>query len=114
MIHRLRTPWLLLPLLLLLTGCDKLEPPVEVSMRESLVGQGIVLQVTNTSDAVVHELRVHIESPSGEVREYFHPALAAKESVNVGWLKLEGWPIPAGSKATVKAKGFPLASGPWE
>ena len=40
--------------------------------------------------------------------------MAAKESVNVGWLKLEGWPIPPGSKATVKAKGFPLASGPWQ
>jgi hypothetical protein len=109
-----RAAGLLLPLLLLLAGCDRLEPPVQVAERESVVGQGMVFEVRNTSDTVLRELRVRIEAPSGEVREYFTPALAAKESVNVGWLKLEGWPIPAGSEVTVKAKGYPLASGPWE
>lgn len=101
-------------LALLLTACDSLEPPVTVTQRESAVGQGQVLEITNTSDKFLHELRVHIESPEGEVKEYFEAALEPHGSLSVGWLKLEGWPIPVGSTVTVSAKGYPMTSGPWK
>lgn len=99
-------------LALLLTGCG-LKPPVQVELRESRVGQGWVAEVTNTSEEFLHELRIRIQAPGGEAREYFEASLEPYETLSVGWLKLEGWPIPEGSRVTVKAKGYLLASGPW-
>jgi len=100
-------------LLLTVSACT-LKPPISVAVRESLIGQGLVIAVTNTSDEHLHEVTVKIESPSGETREYFQPTLDPHESVNVGWLKLDGWPIPQGSRVKVSCKGYPLAGGPWK
>lgn len=100
-------------LALALTGCG-LKPPISVELRESLVGQGWVAEVTNTSGDFLQEIRVRIESPEGETREYFAATLNPRETLSVGWLKLEGWPVPEGSTVTVKAKGFLLSSGPWK
>lgn len=97
---------------LFLSACS-LQPPITVGQRESLVGQGIVLAVTNTSGDFLHEVTVTIESPGGEVKTYSTPTLEPHETLSVGWLKLEGWPIPSGSKVSVACKGFLMASGPW-
>ena len=95
-----------------LSACN-LQPPITVGQRESLVGQGIVLAVTNTSGDYLHEVTVTITSPGGEVKTYSTPTLEPHETLSVGWLKLGGWPIPSGSKVSVACKGFLMASGPW-
>ncbi|MCP3956404.1 MAG: hypothetical protein GY719_00985 [bacterium] len=100
-------------LALALTACA-LEPPITVSQRESAVGQGIVIGVTNTSGDYLHEVVVDITSPAGETRQLTMVTLNPHESVNIGWLKLDGWPIPEGSEVSVSAKGFMMASGPWQ
>ncbi|MCP4659169.1 MAG: hypothetical protein GY856_27480 [bacterium] len=100
-------------LLLALTACA-LRPPISVAVRESLVGQGLVIAVTNTSDEFLHEVTVEIESPSGETRKYFQATLDPHDSVRVGWLKLDGWPIPQDSEVAVSCKGYLLAAGPWK
>ncbi len=93
---------------LLVTACA-LKPPISIGKKESAVGQGIVVTLTNTSDEHLHDVIVSIESPEGESKQYVMPTLSPHESVNVGWLKLEGWPIPPGSKVSVTAKGFQMA-----
>ena len=99
-------------LALTLTACV-LQPPVSIGKKESLVGQGIVVTVTNTSDEHLHDIIVEVVSPEGETKQLGLPTLEPHESVNVGWLKLDGWPIPEGSEVSVSAKGFMMASGPW-
>lgn len=95
-----------------LSACN-LQPPISVGQRESLVGQGIVLAVTNTSGDYLHEVTVTIESPTGEVKTFSTPTLEPHQSISVGWLKLEGWPIPSGSKVSVACKGYLMSSGPF-
>ena len=112
MLRRIWRSAALLALAGLLSACA-LEPPVTVGKRESAVGQGMVISVTNTSDDFLHELVVEIAAPSGEVKQFSMATLNPHESVNVGWLKLDGWPIPEGSKVSVSAKGFMMPSGPW-
>ncbi len=97
-------------LTLILTACV-LQPPVSIGKKESLVGQGIVVTVTNTSDKHLHDLVVEVESPQGETKQFTMPTLEPHEAVNVGWLKLDGWPIPEGSKVSVSAKGYAMAAG---
>ena len=82
------------------------KPPISINQRASLVGQGLVIVVTNTSDDYLHDVVVDIESPAGETKRYAFPTLEPHASANVGWLKLEGWPIPEGSDVSVSAKGF--------
>lgn len=107
-----RPPAILACLALVLTACAQ-EPPISVGKKESLVGQGIVLTVTNTSDEYLHEVLVKIVSPAGETKELGMATLNPHQSISIGWLKLDGWPIPEGSEVTVSAKGYGKPSGPW-
>lgn len=88
---------------LALTAC---QPQVSVEQRVSNVGQGLVFEITNQQAEPLQEIRVKVTSPSGEVREHFEPSLGPGEMLSVGWLKLDGWPIPEGSSIEVSAKGF--------
>ncbi len=98
---------------MLLVACD-LKPPITVIGRESAVGQGWVLTVTNTSgEDFLRDVVVEITAPSGEVKKYFAATLNPNESVNIGWLKLEGWPIPEGSEVKVSCEGYVTAAGPF-
>ncbi len=92
-------------LVLVITACV-LEPPVSIGKKESVVGQGMVITITNTSAEHLHEVIVDIVSPAGEAKQFSMPTLSPHESVNVGWLKLDGWPIPEGSEVSVSCKGY--------
>ncbi len=105
---------LLIALLCLTLGACNAKPPVSVTVTESMVGQGLVLTVTNTSDEFLHDVAVSIESPAGELKKFFSASLAPHDAVKVGWLKLDGWPIPEGSEVEVSAKGYVLPAGPWK
>ena len=109
-IYSLQT--LLAGLALIFTGCAP-EPPISIGQRDSVVGQGIVITVTNTSDDYLHEVALDIASPTGETKQYSIPTLNPHESINVGWLKLDGWQIPEGSEVTVTCKDYG-SSGPWK
>lgn len=91
-----------------LVACEQLQTPVSVGQRDSVLGQGKVLLITNTSDAALQEVRVRIEG-EGEVKEYFESSLGPKEVLQVGWAKLDGWPIPEGAKVSVTADGYAVA-----
>lgn len=100
-----------LALLTLLLAACQLSPPVSISERESLVGQGQVIRVTNTSDRILREIRVRVTGPDGgEAHEHFESRLGPGEELEVGWLKLEGWPVPKGASVSVTAKGYTLAA----
>lgn len=106
----------LLVLFALLLGCEGkgLKPPISLGKKNSLVGQGEVVTLTNTSDDYLHEVRVSIEAPSGESRELTLPTLEPHETESVGWLKLDGWPVPVGAKVKVTCEGYVLPVGPWK
>ncbi len=95
-------------LVLALTACA-LEPPVSIGKKESAVGQGIVVSITNTSEEHLHDVIMSITSPAGETKQYTMATLDPHQSVNVGWLKLDGWPIPVGSEVSVSCKGYQMA-----
>lgn len=102
-----RLPCCLALLGLVLSACG-VQPPISLGKKESLVGQGMVVSVTNTSDEHLHEVLFDVENPAGETKQLSIPTLDPHETVNVGWLKLDGWPIPAGSKVKVSCKGYAL------
>lgn len=80
--HRARWSFLVVPSLLL-AAC-RLQPAVSVSARESMVGQGQVIVVTNTSEDFCHDLVVEVTSPDGEIKKYLQATLEPHDSVNVG------------------------------
>lgn len=92
---------------LTLTACQ-LQPPISIGQRESKLGQGIIVLVTNTSDQTLNNVRIRVEGPDGSAHEYFEVTVAAKQVLEVGWLKLDGWPVPPGAKVEVSADGYSM------
>ncbi len=95
-------------LALAVTACA-LKPPISIGKKESAVGQGIVVIITNTSEEHLHDVIVNITGPAGETKQLTIATLSPHQSVNVGWLKLDGWPIPQGSEVSVTCKGYQMA-----
>ena len=82
-----------------LLGCGQsaLPPPVKVTHRQSLVGIGMVVQITNTSGHHLYNVKVvgrnfkDVQSASVTATEHLRP----HTSVEVGWIEFEAWvPVP--------------------
>ena len=82
-------------LTLLVSGCGKspLPPPVTVTYRNSLVGVGKVIQITNNSSHHLYNVRVvgrnNQEVSSASVKATDH--LSPQGYVEVGWMEFEAW-----------------------
>lgn len=83
-------------------------PPLDVAYRDSLVGIGKIVRITNTSSEVLTELEVRIENPNGDVKNHTLPSLAGGETVELGWKKLDGFEVRMGARVNVEAAGFVL------
>jgi hypothetical protein len=81
-------------------------PPVEILYRDSLLGQGLIIQVKNTSNEALSDVQVEVRGPDGERRTYTEDSLDGYEVLEVGWKRLGGWQVPKGAKVQVKAKGY--------
>jgi hypothetical protein len=95
-----------------LAGCglQPAAPPVEISHRDSLVGQGEIIQIENTSNAALANVRVEVRAPDGESRAFVQETIGAYEVLEVGWKRLGGWQVQPGSKVSVRASGYLFAA----
>jgi hypothetical protein len=83
-------------------------PPVEFVYRDSLLGIGKIVRITNTSEATLVALDFRFENPNGDVKNHTVPSLGAGETLELGWKKLDGFQIEVGAKVSVRAKGYGL------
>lgn len=92
--------------ILCLPACDwfsKPDMPVEITYRQSLVGQGYVLQFHNTSTRL---LRVAVrirDSATGQVKE-LPLEMPGGKTAEIGWL--EGWKFVSGDQVTVRHEEY--------
>lgn len=78
-------------LISMLAGCGPLSsPPVAVAYRESVLGKGLVLIITNASpDKSLIHVGVRATLPDHATRDVLlAPSLAPGETVEAGWLEL--------------------------
>jgi len=94
----------------LLAGCPgALEaPPVDIAYRDSLVGIGKIVRITNQAESALSEVEIKIENPNGDVKNYSTATLATGETLELGWKKLDGFQVEIGSEVSLRAKGFVL------
>ena len=89
----------------LASGCGKsaLPPPVTVSYRDSLVGAGKVIQISNNSPHHLYNVRVvgrnFDEVSSASVKAADH--LGPNDYVEVGWMEFEAWVPRSGESVEV-------------
>jgi hypothetical protein len=82
-----------LALLALFTKTTPLPPPVGVTYRQSLVGMGMVVQITNKSSYHLYKVTVvgrnikQVSSASVKATDHLSPG----GSVEVGWLEFGNW-----------------------
>lgn len=105
----MRTAAVLLCLPLALACSVSLEaPPVDVEYRESLVGLGQIVRITNGHTEALTDLEVRIENPNGDVKHHAIAALAPGETVELGWKKLDGFEVAVGAELSIKGEGYAL------
>lgn len=87
---------------LFVSGCGKsaLPPPVTITYRDSFIGVGKVIQITNNSSHHLYNVRVvgrnYKEVSSASVKATDH--LSPHDYVEVGWMEFEDWvPVPGES-----------------
>ena len=83
-------------------------PPVDIAYRDSLVGIGKIVRITNEGEAALSALEVRIENPNGDVKNHSVPSLATGETLELGWKKLEGFEVQIGAEVALRAEGFAL------
>lgn len=88
-------------------ACSKVidPPPIEITFRDSLIGAGKIVRIANTSNEPISEIEVELTAPNGDERTFVQESLDGYGSFEVGWKKLGGWEIPAGTEVSVRIKG---------
>ena len=95
--------------LFVVAGCSTSDwVPLSVVKRDSAVGGGKVLIITNTSDSPLHENVIEIHAPNGKK---FGPlcysvTLGPHETIEIGWAELNGWMIEKGETVYLSSKGY--------
>lgn len=96
-----------LTLSLLFSGCAN-PPPLSVVQRDSLVGEGKVLIITNVTNEFLHDCTIKIQADNGN--EFgpvvFAATIKPHDSVEVGWMELGDWIIEPGEKVTISARDY--------
>lgn len=103
-----RAPLLLALTLLGALACSKAiaRPPIEITFRESLVGAGKIVQIENISNQPIEKIEVTLTAPDGDERRFVQESLDGYGGFEVGWKKLGGWQIPAGTVVEVRLEGY--------
>ena len=105
----MKRPLLSLALLTVVSlACSKAiePPPIEIGFRESLLAAGKIVQIQSTSNEPMGPVEVTLTAPNGEERKYVEESLDGYGAFEVGWKKLGGWEIPAGTEVAVRVEGY--------
>jgi hypothetical protein len=80
--------------------------PVSVSIRDSIVGIGNVVQITNTSNTTLTGVIVTgRNSGMNQSLSYEIQSLGPRQNTEVGWMEW-GWKVAANETITVSASGY--------
>ena len=84
----------------------RVQTPVSIKVRDSLVGRGKKIRVTNESEKTLEEVVVTAVDPESNERErYKIETLAPDDTVDIGWTKWS-WKLGPGQRIEVDAKGY--------
>ena len=90
------------------TALPRPAPPVTITYRDSLVGIGKVIQVTNSSADHLYKVKVvgrnFQENSSGSVK--VSDDLAPGASAEVGWVEFGKWVPQPGETVEIYAEGY--------
>ena len=96
-------------------GMDRVLPeaPISVVQRDSAIGRGKVLILTNTSGDYLHECTIKIVARDGNQTcgpMTFSTSFAPHEQIEIGWAELEtersSWIVEPGEMVTLRCKGY--------
>ena len=92
---------------LLLAACGAVEaPPLDLRQRDSLLGIGKILIVSNPSEQALEGVTLRFENPNGDIKNYTLGSLNAGAETEVGWKKLDGFEVSDAAKVEVRATGY--------
>ena len=100
-----------LTFLALFSGCSKPAPPtgpppIEVAVRDSVVGRGRVIRLTNTGDRELQLVKLDVAGSDKKFSGVIAKSIPPHETKEVGWLEL-GFKVVDGMTIEVGCKDYP-------
>lgn len=83
-------------------------PPIEIAIRDSVVGRGKVIRLTNTGERQLQLISLELKGEEKEFRGVVAKTLHSHDTTEIGWAEL-GFPIKTGMTLRVTCKEFPEA-----
>jgi hypothetical protein len=87
-------------------GSAKPDLPLGVAWRNSRLGEGLVLIVTNESDQHLHGVTITMRAPDGQETRRIISTIAPHATMEIGWMELSPWVIVSGETATFNHPDF--------
>ncbi len=81
---------------------------MEVQYRDSLVGIGKIVRITNQHSEALTEVLVRIENPNGDVKNHTIATLDRGGTIELGWKKLDGFEVEVGAEVALRCVGYAL------
>lgn len=83
-------------------------PPIEVAVRDSVVGRGKVIRLTNTGNKQLQLVRLELVGEGKEFKGVIAKAIKPHDTAEVGWTELGFAPV-AGMSVKVTCNDYPEA-----
>lgn len=81
---------------------EGISPPLSVVIRDSYIGRGTVVMITNVTDKYLHECTLAVNDSGVRV---FKDTLAPHAKAEIGWLEL-GYELRESDTVAIDCKGY--------
>jgi hypothetical protein len=99
-------------LVAILGGCSSPPPsgppPIEIAVRDSVIGRGKVIRLTNVGDKELHLVRLELTGEGKEFKGVIAKVIRQHDTTEIGWTEL-GFGVFPGMSLRVTCNDYPEA-----
>jgi hypothetical protein len=85
-------------------------PPLTASFRKASVPtKGYVVGLSNVdSPQAIHVVQIYVQSANEKDERPYRvdKSVSMKDSISLGWMELDGWPLKSGDRLRVECSGY--------
>jgi hypothetical protein len=81
------------------------KPPLAVTIRDSMVGHGKVLRITNTSNGPIHQVRLSLSNRKDHYERVIADTIQPHDTIELNWMET-GFALEQGMLIELRASGY--------
>ncbi len=81
------------------------KPPLAVAVRDSIIGNGKVLRITNTSNRPIHQVRLSLSIREEHYERVIADTIQPHDTIEYAWAE-SGFPLEKGMLIELRTSGY--------